>query len=87
MGKINTSFLLAVLANVGFCFFLMFEKILFTNWIIAGWTLNIFVFLYFLSLVFAYFEIWKKGNKRYLYIGLFLNVLGVVAYMFFLFPH
>lgn len=79
MKKMNTSFLLALLVNVGFLLFLLFEKSI--NWLFQGWIINTLLFLYFLSLLFALIEALRKSNKGYLYSALFLNLIGLILFL------
>lgn len=77
--KINISFILAVLVNFGFILFLLIEKNL--NWLFWGLLLNTLLFLYFLSILFALIEFIRSANKRYLYAGLLLNLIGLILYV------
>ncbi|RNB79707.1 hypothetical protein EDM56_28235 [Brevibacillus fluminis] len=77
--KINISFILALFVNFGFSLFLLIEKEM--NWLFHGLLLNFLLFLYFLSILFTLIEYIRSANKRYLYAGLLLNLIGLIMYV------
>jgi hypothetical protein len=79
--KINVSFILALLVNIGFLLFWLFEKTWLENWLVIGLIFNALIVLFFLSLLFAAIDIWRKNKSKYLYIGLLLNIIGLLMFI------
>ncbi|AKF95385.1 hypothetical protein J5TS2_09040 [Brevibacillus halotolerans] len=86
MKKCNTSFVLSLLANIGFIIFIIvdfsfcFGKVYWLQW---GLFLNFLIMVYFISLMFTFYE-YVKGvcNKSFIG-GLTLNISGFILYLMY----
>ena len=81
MKNCNTSFLLAITANLGFLLFLILEQTILSNWVVKGWLLNALIFLFFLSLLYVSLESQKKVDKVKLSLTLFINLVGFIVFL------
>lgn len=86
MKKCNTSFVLSLLANIGFILFIIadfsfsFGKVYWLQW---GLLLNFLIMVYFISLMFTFYEYVKGVCNNSFIGGLTLNILGFILYLMY----
>ncbi|OAJ75055.1 hypothetical protein AYJ08_05385 [Brevibacillus sp. SKDU10] len=86
MKKCNTSFVLSLLANIGFIIFIIadfcfhFGHVYWLQW---GLLFNFLKMVYFISLMFTFYEYVKGGINKSFISGVTLNILGFILYVMY----